>query len=347
MSTSARPWFAALSAICALVLVACGGDDSEVQAPLTEATTTAPTAFHPLPQGARLEPAGSVQPIQQLTTGLLGSLRPGNQTPEELVPGILARGRLIVGVDQSQNLLSFKNPRSGQLEGFEIDIAYAVAADIFGDSSPNRVEFRYVDTSTWTKELEDNQVDIVLRSVSITRARQDVVFFSTPYFTVSTRLLVNSGAPINNVADVNGQPICVSDQSTGLDHARTNAPQSDLWLVRTSADCLLMLQQGHVTAIVSDDTILSGMAAQDPQTQIVGDALHSENYGIAIAKPGVRHNTEGLIRQVNKTLERIFRDGTWLASYNVWLRPYLPPQNPPALNYREETEAQPTVEVTE
>lgn len=119
------------------------------------------------------------------TSNLLGSLRPNNNP--EGVRRIRERGRLVVGIDQSQNLLSFRNTATGELQGFEVDLAKEISRDIFGD--PTKIDFRYVDAGTWIKALENNDVDLAIRSISITRGRQDQVFFSTPYFSGKTKLL--------------------------------------------------------------------------------------------------------------------------------------------------------------
>ena len=110
----------------------------------------------PLPPGATVEKAGSNPGKPVLVDGLLGSRRPGNESVEERVPEILRRGRLIVGVDQSQNLLSFRDATTGELEGFEVDLAREMSRDIFGD--PSRVDFRFVDSSDRVLALEAGTV---------------------------------------------------------------------------------------------------------------------------------------------------------------------------------------------
>ena len=45
---------------------------------------------------------------------------------------IRARGRLIVGLDIGSNLFSFRDPITGEITGFDVDIAGEVARDIFG-----------------------------------------------------------------------------------------------------------------------------------------------------------------------------------------------------------------------
>lgn len=292
------------------------------------------SVVRPLPEGVELEKAGSKEPQSVLTTNLLGSLRPDERTPKERVPEIYRRGRLIVGVDQSQNLLSFRDPASGEIEGLEVDIAHEIARDIFGD--PNKIEFRFINSANWIDALESKQIDIALRAISVTRGRQDQVFFSTPYLTANTRMLVERDGEVSSLEDLKDKTACVSSASTGLQRLREMAPDTDILIANSAADCLIMLQQYDADAVISDDTILSGMATQDPMTEVVGESLGKESYGIAMAKPGQRHNTSGLIRQVNSTLERIFRDGKWNSMYSKWFSEFLPYQQPPATNYRAE-----------
>ena len=49
--------------------------------------------------------------------------------------------------------------------------------------------------------------------------------------------------------------------------------------LRGIPDCVVELQRGRVAAVSSDDVILAGLAAQDPQTEIVGRPLDDAAYG--------------------------------------------------------------------
>ena len=55
---------------------------------------------------------------------------------------IQKRGRLIAGVSADTLLLGARNPVSGQIEGFDIDMLHAVSQAIFGD--PNKVELKVI-----------------------------------------------------------------------------------------------------------------------------------------------------------------------------------------------------------
>ena len=99
--------------------------------------------------------------------------------------------------------------------------------------------------------------------------------------------------------------------SRGLDQRRqppgapAGAPRVE---VIDQADCLVLLQQGQVEGISTDDTILAGMQAQDPNVRIVGDAFSAEPYGI-----GLPPNHPEYVRFVNAALEQVRSSGGGLS----------------------------------
>ena len=131
-----------------------------------------------------------------------------------------------------------------------------------------------------------------------------------------------------------------------VDAIRTHAPASDILETRAWGDCLMALQLGQADGIVVDDALLSGMLAQDRYTEIVGGPLESQSYGVAVRKPDGSYDSRPLIRQVNSTLERIRKDGTWQRLFTTWLGDYMEQPVLPAPKYLDETpsatESQPT-----
>lgn len=295
-----------------------------------------PDAGPPLPPDSMIENPGAVAVKPVITDTWEGSLSPDVREPKERVAEIFKRGRLIVGVDQSQNLLSFRDPVSGQLRGFEVQLAKEIARDIFGN--PEAVDFRYVDAGDRLRSLTQGDVDIVIRSLSVTEERAKRFDFSTPYFRTQTRLLVMDNSGIEGVGDLAGHTVCVADGSTALHKARLMAPESPILRTRNWSDCLMALQQQQAQAILGDDAILSGIASQDPYTRILPSILAWESYAVAIAPSRTNRDTSGLVRQVNTTMERIREDTTWWSMFNDWFGPYLYTYGPPPLQYRDEPE---------
>jgi polar amino acid transport system substrate-binding protein len=326
---------AASAAACAVLfgagLAACspGEPDPTAEEP-TPTSSRAPTtsgaiptveAGPPLPADARVMSLGDLPDPANGDCELFQTLPPDSDADaEDLVPKIYDRGRLIVGLDQGSNLFSFRDPVSGELEGFDVDLAKEIARDIFGD--PERVEFRSLTSGERIAALQDHRVDVVVKSMSITCERREHVRFSAPYYSANQRLLTLRGSEIGQLRDLDGKRVCVAEGTTSAAKLRDIVGDVTVLSVNTWADCLVAIQQEQVDAITTDDAILAGMVAQDPNLVIVGDYVSAEPYGVGIPPNRPGDNTDGLVRQVNGTLERIRSSGRWREMYNTWLSQY-------------------------
>lgn len=256
------------------------------------------------------------------------SLRPFPTQAEadEAVVNIRNRGRLIVGLDIGSNLFSFRDPITGDITGFDVDIAGEIARDIFG--SPAQVEYRILSSADRIAALRNNQVDVVVKTMTITCERKKQVAFSTVYLTANQRILAPRDSAITRAADLSGKRVCVVKGTTSLRRIQQISPAPIIVATVTWADCLVALQQRQVDAVSTDDAILAGLVSQDPYLHIVGPSLNEEPYGI-----GVNLENTGLVRFVNGTLARIRRDGTWYALYRKWLTVLGPAPSPPVARY--------------
>ena len=329
-----RLTLATLACACAaLPLASCDVRSTPpLEAPAEHALDSKPGP--PLPEGAEIEKAGSTAAHRASDEEISGSYRPDDRKAKERVPDIVKRGRLIVGVDRSNNLLSYRDAATGDVRGFEVDIAREISRDIFGD--PNKVDFRFVESSDRVDALKTGAVDMIVRTMTISPERERDVAFSIPYMSTQTRMLVLTNSGMKSVKDAAGKTLCGVAASTALETIREHAPKSDILVTRSWGDCLMALQLNQADGIVVDDALLSGMAAQDSYTSIVGEPLETENYGVAVRRPSKQHDTRPLLRQVNSTLERIRRDGTWSRIFEEWLGTYLEEPTLPAGKYIEE-----------
>lgn len=320
--------------LAALAVAGCAGCSAGAPEPPGEALFNDPglASHSALPQGAESVPASEVENTD-IQTGLLEpSLKPVTTPPEELIPAIYERGYIIVGVEQSQNLMSYRDLATGELIGFEIDLAHEIARDIFGD--PSKVAFRYVDAANREKALSapaSERVDVVIRAMTMTRSRADNVDFSAPYFSTSAGFITDKNSPVTSVEDLNSATVCVAQGSINQYRVARLAPGATLITTLGWSDCLMALQQQQVDAVFSDTALLAGMTAQDAYTDITIISDERDYYGI-----GVRQGNDNLTRQVNKTIERIIADGTWRRMFTTWFGPYLNTDGPPTPLYRED-----------
>lgn len=253
--------------------------------------------------------------------------RPGAMPPNTTMAAIAERGRLIVGVDQNQLHFGSRNPATGVLEGFDIDIAREVARAIFGD--PNAIDLRVVDAGERESVLQSGEVDLVARTFSISCARKQNVAFSTVYFYADQKILVAKGSGIRSAEDLGGKRGCAVSGTTSLAKLYSLSPDLTVFGANTWTDCLVMLQQGQIDVIGTDYVVLSGLAEQDPNVEIVGPSIGVEPYGI-----GVKKENEDLVRFVNGVLAQISDDGTWERLYDDRLADSMGPSpSPPQPQY--------------
>lgn len=292
----------------------------------------------PLPDGARIiAPVAATggpapqEPESPEACGALASLRPAPASAPAgaAVEAIRARGRLIVGVDQSTNLMSFRDPVTGTLTGFDVDIAHEIARDLLGD--PSRIEFRLLTSAARLVALENNEVDIVARTFTITCARAEQVAFSTVYLQARQRLLVRTDTATSDQTDLSDRRVCSLVDTPSVTTLQLVAPTATIIAVRDLDDCLIVLQQHQADVASTTDVILAGLAVQDPHLKVTGPNLQLVQFGI-----GMNKNHDDLVRAVNRTLERIRADGTWMRLYDRWLSaPLGPVPGPPAPTYRD------------
>jgi polar amino acid transport system substrate-binding protein len=310
--------------IAAALAGGCRDEESGSMPPTRTDSYTEP----PLPARAQSEQSRPPAPPPEQCGDVTASLRPSADATGPALTTIRTRGRLLVGLDIGSNLFSFRDPLTGTLTGFDVDIAREIARDLFG--SPDRVEFRVLSAADREAALQSHTVDIVVKTMTITCERRRNVTFSTTYLMAHQRILVLKSSRITGTADLAGKRVCVVAGTTSLQRVHRDQPAADVLTVPTWSDCLVVLQQGQVDAVSTDDVLLAGLAVQDPYTRMVGGILSDEPYGV-----GIPLGADDLVRFVNHTLDRLRTDGTWNRLYERWLGSLGPSPGPPAPSYKD------------
>ncbi|MBX9425164.1 MULTISPECIES: glutamate ABC transporter substrate-binding protein [Streptomyces] len=323
----------------AAMAVACGLTASLTLLPLTHHggdAAAAPGTYGPGPGVGT-----GVQVAADTCENPEASLRPSTADGPS-IQAVKARGKLVVGVDQSSYRWGYRNPEKGTLEGFDIDLARAIARDILGDEKA--VIFRAIPTNQRIAALDSGKVDLVVRTMTINCKRIQQVAFSTAYFQAGQQVLAPKLAKDITGYDssLRGKRICTAEGSTAYEALEANSfgalfkdegdgtkDDKDLLTVPNQLDCLARLQLGEVDAVVTDNALAAGQAAQDPAVELKGRPFTTEFYGVA-AKLG----NDDLVRRVNQVLVN-YRQGPWQKAYKDWLEKDLPGiPGPPAPLYK-------------
>ena len=327
-----RGWIAAATLVAATAVVALLGWPAG-PGPITSAGSGRPAASARLAAHAERVPyAGRAARSAAPTCNPEASLRPLGPpavTPGSFMATIRRRGYLIAGVDQSTYHFGYWNPTKGRFEGFDIEMLHAISTAIFGN--PNQIHYVAMSDLQRSPAVESGEVDIVAHTMTVTCARWKDVDFSTVYFDARQRVLVLRDSTARSLADLGGQKVCATKSSTSLTTINTAYPHMSRRPITVAVpywtDCLVLLQQGDVAAVSTDDSILAGLEAQDPFTKIIGPSLADEPYGLAISN---KH--PDFVRFVNAVLAQMRADGQWARSYRQWVGPTAPA--PPPVQYQ-------------
>jgi polar amino acid transport system substrate-binding protein len=238
------------------------------------------------------------------------------------------RGRLVAGVSADTYLLGARNPLTGKIEGFDIDMVKAVAKAIFGDEGA--YQLKVITAAERIPALQDNDVDIVARNMTINCDRWKQIAFSTEYYRSGQKILVRKGSKAKSLDDLSGQKVCAPRGTSSMDNLMRLAPKAIAVGADNHTGCLVLFQQGQVAAITGDDTVLAGLAAQDPYAVVPEQkAFTAEPYGLGIPAENV-----DFVRFVNARLAQLRSNGDWTDIYNRWLEaPLGPAPDPPTAVY--------------
>ncbi|MFF0747000.1 glutamate ABC transporter substrate-binding protein [Streptomyces sp. NPDC004111] len=299
---------------------------------------TAGVAVLPLPDGAgggadAVSPAGggitAARPAKaEDCKDPEASLRPG--LPEgAAIKKIKERGKLVAGVDQNSFRWGYRNPATGDLEGFDIDIVKAIATELFG-TDKDRVIYRAIPTSQRVPLLKAGKIDVVARTMTVNCSRIKDVSFSRAYFQAGQQVLAPEDSGITGYdGSLRGKRVCTAKGSTAYDAMKKEAHGAVFdrpeYIVPNQLDCLVRLQLGRVDAVVTDNALAASQAAQDPAIKLMGDPFTQEYYGVATNK-----ESTDLVSLINKVLNTYSTakaangKTAWVNSYERWLKADLP-----------------------
>jgi polar amino acid transport system substrate-binding protein len=255
-----------------------------------------------------------------------GSPLPAGDRAGQTLANIRSKGKITVGVSADNLLFGYRNPITGQLEGFDIDVVNQIAKEIFG-STEGHIDYVVENFAQRIPDLQSGKVDLVADIMTINCARWGQIAFSTEYFKAGQQVLVRMNAPYQNIQDLAKAKakVCTAQGSTGSENLKSY-PQIRPQLVPNISDCMVLFQQGSVDGVISDNTVVAGFHAQDPYARIAGPKITDEPYGLGIPAKNV-----DFVQYINGLLQTWRANGFLRDTYAKWLP--APAQNPPPAVY--------------
>ncbi len=224
------------------------------------------------------------------------------------------QGSITIGVKSDQPGIGFKDPATGEYEGFDIEMAKIVAAEL--GFEPDEIDFTETVSDNREPFLQAGRVDLVLASYSITPERRQIVGQAGPYYVTGQQLLVREEDKdrITGPEALEGVEVCSVTGSTSIETVETEYGATPVGF-DTYSECVEQLKNGQVDAVTTDGAILLGYAAEAPdELEVVGEEFSEERYGIGFAK-----EDGDLCEFLKQTIQESYENGSWQEAFNATL----------------------------
>jgi glutamate transport system substrate-binding protein len=243
--------------------------------------------------------------------------QPGEFEDGSTMKAIQDRGKLVVGIRLDAPPFAYRDPNTGLVSGFDVEIARLIASGIFGAQIEGKIEFIELDPRDRELALSQNKVDIALGRYNITIPRQQFADFAGPYYVASQTAVVpgdvNQADAIETVGQLSGRSVCVVPGSSNLSAIERLAPGADTSTSLSSVEaCGSAVLSGDVDALIAEQVDVAPLLRSNDRTfdSFEVGAASEEPYGIGVSKQ------ETDLRQfINDRLEVIREDDRWTEAF--------------------------------
>ena len=251
----------------------------------------------------------------------------GNKpTRGDLLTGVLARGVIRVSTDANSAPQSSLKP-DGTFAGFDIDVATEIAKRL-------GVKVRFVVPGGWDAVIAGNwadQWDMSVGSMTVTKQRAEVLYFTPGYYFTSAQFAARRGAGITSIDDIHGKAVCVGLATTyhgylmGKDigipdsDIKVEAPIGVRVMPLSDAECLQAMQVGRqeFDVFLTSATVIDKAMADGIDLVKVGEPVFVEALAAAFDKSSSL-DSSSLRDKVSEIIEAMHADGTLSEFSKKW-----------------------------
>jgi cystine transport system substrate-binding protein len=220
----------------------------------------------------------------------------------DLLDAVKARGTLRIGLEGTYPPFNFRDAKTGQLTGYDVDVAQLVCAKL-----GVKPDFVTTEWSAILAGLGAGKYDVIVSQVGITPRREQAFDFSRPYTYSAPQLIVrrNDAASYKTLADLKGRKVGVGQGSVFEQQARA-VPGIDVKSYPAAPENLQDLAFGRIDAALNDSLMVAYLL-RNSQLPIragarVGDV---ERMGIAFRKGNPKFHAA-----IDKALDDARADGS-------------------------------------
>ncbi|HZX29404.1 MAG TPA: transporter substrate-binding domain-containing protein [Telluria sp.] len=171
----------------------------------------------------------------------------------DLLDTVKVRGTLRIAMEGTYPPFNFKDPKTGTLAGYDVDVARIVAAKL-----GLKPEFVSTEWSAILAGLGAGKYDVIVSQVGVNPKREQAFDFSAPYTYSSPQLIVrkNETARYNSLADLNGKKLGVG-QGTVYEQQARALPGITVKSYPAAPEELQDLAFGRIDAALNDSLMVA------------------------------------------------------------------------------------------
>jgi len=217
--------------------------------------------------------------------------------------------KLVVATDTNFPPFEFKDPKTGQHVGFDVELWAAIAKEAGLDYELQPMAFKGI-----VPGLQSSQLDVGIAGMSITDKRKMVIDFSDGYYDSGLLLLVPKDSPIKGLADLADKTVATKTGTTSVDFLKEKSPKTKLTLFPNDNAMFMELMTGGVDAVMFDKPVIESFVSKRGagEVAVVGDLYSGQPYGIGFPKGSP------VVEKVNVALATIKSNGEYAKIYEKW-----------------------------
>lgn len=253
--------------------------------------------------------------MSRLTYALLSIAFFANVAAADQLADIRNKRELVCGVLGTDEPMSFIDPATRSLVGYDVDLCRAVAKKI-GVSS----KVKQLAVAARIPELQQGRVDILAATLTHTKEREAVVDFSLNTFITGQKLMVRRDSGITKLAQLAGKKVVTVKGGTQEPNMRKAVPTVEVVTFETAPQAFVALQQRKAVGFVNDEVSLfdayGKLGAAQKDYVVLPESISVE----AIAL-GLRKNEPALKTVVNEALRELESSGDAEKLFFKWFGP--------------------------
>jgi L-cystine transport system substrate-binding protein len=178
----------------------------------------------------------------------------------DLLDTVKARGTLRIAMEGTYPPFNYKDQKTGQLTGYDVEVARLLAAKL-----GLKPEFISTEWSAILAGLASGKYDVIISQVGMTPKREETFDFSEPYTYSSPQLIVRSNERANyaSLADLKGKKVGVG-QGTVFEQQIKTVPGIDVKSYPATPENLQDLAFGRVDAALNDSLMVGYLLKNSP-----------------------------------------------------------------------------------